>query len=423
MLRTKIVFCLLFILPLTTLPLEASSSPHAWTGLYFNNPSLSGSPTLVRQDPQINFDWGTSSPDPSIPPDNFSARWFAVLNFTAGRYRFTVTVDDGVRFWVDGELLIDSWKDQPATTYTAEKDLSAGNHVLVLEYYERTGFAVVKLSWEKVTVPAPGVWHGEYFSNKNLSGPPVFTRQDPAINFDWGTGSPDPRLPADVFSIRWTADIFFDHTGFYTFYAHTDDGVKVWLDSMPLIEAWWDQSATTYSVTRHVTRGTHRLEVHYYENTGFAVIKFWWTPSPIPPDEAIIVDELSPGFTWGGPIRGRRSAPVGYGGHMFWTYNATYRLENYGIWRPSLPRPGYYEVFAFIPKRYANTTRARYRIFHAGQRHDRIINQALFADKWVSLGTYYFNARGNEFVFLGDNTGEPYLSRFIGFDAIKFVPR
>lgn len=421
MFRAKIALCLLLAFTLASFQVEASSP--VWTGLYFNNPDLSGSPTLVRQDSKINFDWGTGSPDPSIPSDNFSVRWFAVINFTAGKYRFTVTVDDGARLWVDNDLLIDSWKDQPPTTYTAEKDLSAGNHIIVLEYYERTGLAIIKLSWEQVTAPTPGIWIGEYFNNKDLAGTPVFTRQDPAINFDWGTGSPDPRIPSDGFSVRWTADIFFDRADSYTFYVRTDDGVKVWLDSIPLLDAWWDQPATVYSTTRYVTRGVHRFVIHYYENTGFATIKFWWTPGPVPPGEAIIVDELSPGFTWGGPLRGRRSAPVGYGGHMYWTYNATYNLENYGIWRPSLPRPGYYEVLAFIPRLYANTTRARYRIFHAGQRHDKIVNQALYADKWVSLGTYYFNAQGNEFVFLGDNTREPYLSRFVGFDAIKFVPK
>jgi hypothetical protein len=40
----------------------------------------------------------------------------------------------------------------------------------------------------------------------------------------------------------------------------------------------------------------------------------------------------------------------------------------------------------------------------------------------VHLGCYYFSATGREFVFLADNTHEPWLSRYIGLDAIKFVP-
>jgi len=77
MLRAKIALCLAVALLLVPLVAEASPSPSpwVWTGLYFNNPNLSGSPALVRQDSEINFDWGTGSPDPSIPTDNFSVRW------------------------------------------------------------------------------------------------------------------------------------------------------------------------------------------------------------------------------------------------------------------------------------------------------------------------------------------------------------
>ncbi|RLC83073.1 MAG: hypothetical protein DRI61_00375 [Chloroflexi bacterium] len=413
-------------LGLLVIPAGAHNSPHSdpyWTGLYFNNPTLSGVPTVVRQDAKVDFDWGAGSPHPSIPADNFSVRWFRTVDLPGGRYRFFVTVDDGVRLWVDGVLLIDKWLEQAATTYSADIDLYSGRHLIVMEYYERYGVATAKLWWE--TPPIAVTWKGEYFNNRSLSGAPVFTRCDSAIDFDWGQGSPDPRIPADSFSVRWTGDVYFDRSGYYTFYARTDDGVKIWLDSSPLIAAWWDQPATTYSVTRYVSRGVHRIEVNYYENTGFATIKVWWRPvtPPSPPGAAIIVDELDPGFTWGGPWRSRHHAYLGYKGHMYWTRSTTYVPQNYAIWKPSLPHPSYYEVFFFIPRCYATTHRARYRIFHNGQRHDRIVNQAIYYDKWVSLGTYYFNASGNEFVFLGDNTREPYLSRYIGVDAMKFVPK
>jgi hypothetical protein len=59
--------------------------------------------------------------------------------------------------------------------------------------------------WLQVAAVSPGTtvtggWNAEYFSNRNPSGAPTLTRQDAAINFTWGNGSPDPSLPADSFS-------------------------------------------------------------------------------------------------------------------------------------------------------------------------------------------------------------------------------
>src|ERR1039458_5301265 len=47
----------------------------AFTGCYYDNMTLSGDPVFVRTDSQINFDWGNHSPDASLQPLNFSARW------------------------------------------------------------------------------------------------------------------------------------------------------------------------------------------------------------------------------------------------------------------------------------------------------------------------------------------------------------
>ena len=61
-----------------------------WRGEYYNNPHLDGAPILVRNDVSVNFDWGSGSPGPGIPADNFSARWSRSVNFPAGTYRFHV---------------------------------------------------------------------------------------------------------------------------------------------------------------------------------------------------------------------------------------------------------------------------------------------------------------------------------------------
>lgn len=111
-----------------------------WTGQYYSNVSLSGSPTFTRQDTNIAFDWGTGSPGGGLPVDNFSIRWTKTVNLPASYYYFTVVGDDGVRFYLDGVLRLDAWVAQGATAYTYYvASLPAGNHTLQVDYFESGG--------------------------------------------------------------------------------------------------------------------------------------------------------------------------------------------------------------------------------------------------------------------------------------------
>jgi hypothetical protein len=82
------------------------------TGLYaeyFVDPNLN---TLAfnRSDATVDFNWGTGSPDAALPVNEFSIRWSGQIQpqFTENYY-FYLNADDGVRLWVDGELVIDAW--------------------------------------------------------------------------------------------------------------------------------------------------------------------------------------------------------------------------------------------------------------------------------------------------------------------------
>ena len=262
--------------PIPTLAGTPTSTPvsNLWLGKYFTNQNLSGAPTLIRNDTNIQFDWGTGSPDPSIPVDHFSVRWDRTLYFNAGTYRFSAFSDDGIRVYLNGQLIINQWADTQNTVFTANLSLSAGNHALRIEYYENLGDAKVQFWWELSGSTSPA-WRGEYFSNQTLSGNPTYIRNDQDIFFNWGTGSPGSGIPTDHFSIRWTREAGFN-AGTYRFIVHPDDGVRVWVDNQLIIDQWHDATADIYSAALYLSSGVHTIKVEYYENLGDAQIQFLW---------------------------------------------------------------------------------------------------------------------------------------------------
>ena len=117
--------------------------------------SLSGNGSFsqrlaVRVDPTIDFDWGGGVPHPDVPADDFAVRWTGLLITPAasGGYTFYTKADDGVRLWINGELLIDEWHPSSGDEYSATVTL-LGNYSyhLRLDYYEGGGDARVYLHW------------------------------------------------------------------------------------------------------------------------------------------------------------------------------------------------------------------------------------------------------------------------------------
>lgn len=244
---------------------------------YYNNRSLSGNPTFTRCEGSINYNWGGGGPGNGVGNDNFSVRWKGRFNFSGGNFTFIARADDGIRVWVDGNPIIDAWRDQAPTEYRANRSLSAGEHEIKVEYYENGGGAVAQVRWEQASITCPNQYRAEYYNNRYLSGSPTFVRcENWPINHDWGSGGPGNGVGNDNFSVRWTGRAHIN-SGDYTFIARADDGIRVWVGGgSPIIDAWRDQAPTEYRVTRYISNGDYDIKVEYYENGGGAVAQFRW---------------------------------------------------------------------------------------------------------------------------------------------------
>lgn len=132
---------------------ELTKTPPTYTGFtaeYFNNGWLSGTPTLTRIDPNINFGWGGGTPDPTIVIDNFTVRWTGKIRILAtDDYVFYTYQDDNARLWVNGQLLVNDWANSVADASTsAPIRLKAGRaYDLRMDFKDCQLGATVSLRW------------------------------------------------------------------------------------------------------------------------------------------------------------------------------------------------------------------------------------------------------------------------------------
>lgn len=143
-------------------------------------------------------------------------------------------------------------------------------------------------------------FYGQYFDNKDLSDF-KFSRIDDKIDFNWGAGSPDPRIGSDTFSIRWLGQVRPKYSETYTFYTNSDDGVRLWVNGQKIIDNWTDHSATPNSGTIDLTAGQdYDIQLDYYENGYNAVIQLFWSSASqvreiiVPQTDTIDLDAVYP---------------------------------------------------------------------------------------------------------------------------------
>lgn len=120
---------------------------------------------------------------------------------------------------------------------------------------------------------------GDYFNGVNFNSP-ILTRIDARVDFPWQNGPPAPGIGSDNFSVRWSGLIEAPVSGYYTFTTRADDGVRLRLNQVTIIDDWTQHPPTDRSSAPvYLTAGTRTpIALDYFEAGGGAEVSLHWQP-------------------------------------------------------------------------------------------------------------------------------------------------
>lgn len=117
----------------------------------------------------------------------------------------------------------------------------------------------------------------EYFNNIDLSGEPVVTRIDHALDFRWTLLPPHPGLNFDFFSVRFTGKLKAPETGNFKIGLEGNDGYRLFLDGKLIVDNWRKQTYRSTLADFHFEEGReYDLKVEFFESSGSVWLKMVW---------------------------------------------------------------------------------------------------------------------------------------------------
>lgn len=132
------------------------------TGLYYTNASSTYTNPinfhatnlfLTTNDGVIDFTWSTNT-TPNLANGNYTVRWTGQIQPQYSEtYFFETRSDDGVKLWINDQLIIDRWQTQNATWTNAISLVADVRYNIRLEYFNRGGSARARLSWFSPSQP------------------------------------------------------------------------------------------------------------------------------------------------------------------------------------------------------------------------------------------------------------------------------
>ncbi|MBI0577731.1 glucosaminidase domain-containing protein [Neobacillus cucumis] len=298
------------------------SEEDGWTGELYSNVNLTGNPvilggkgasTLIKD---LDFNWGNHSPSPLIPEDNYSARFTRKVTIhDPGYYVVKANADDGVRVFIDGKQVIDSWKYQAELERKAGVELTAGIHSIKVEYYDGKIGSKLKFDLAK--------------------GKTTFSKAEKALRYNWGFGSPDIEVQPDHFTATFDQSQYLA-AGDYFIQTLADDGVQVDVNGRRVIDrnSYSFDSITDRALLTNIPEGNQEITTHYYEGTSNAVlfseiVKFGDWLAYYYPNETLSGTPIAAKVEKAGSSYGRLSENLGYNSPIPGTIKADHFSAKY----------------------------------------------------------------------------------------------
>jgi hypothetical protein len=357
--------------------LPATGNGDGLRGEYYDNINLTGL-AFNRTNATLDFNWGSASPDPSIGSNTFSIRWTGqVQPQFSETYTFYVSTDDGVRLWVDNQLLVDNWVDQGTTERAGSIALTAyQRYNIKMEYYENAGSAVARLLWGSPSMPKSVIPQSQLYSGTNQPLPFRFQFITQATNTELelslsGVPGDIQQIETSTNLVNWTLlEIFTNITGVIAF-------------QVPIT----DSSAQRFFRSVITTPTFKEIIV---DNPSATLVGSWSTGN-------IDVDKYGPNYYW-------KTNGVG---------------SDYIQFTPNLPVSGHYQVYEWHTQGSDRTTNAPLIITSLEGVQTNIVNQQFGGGFWNLVGVFHFAAGNTGNLRIIDATAD--VGKRIGADAIKFV--
>ncbi|MGH8048166.1 MAG: glycoside hydrolase family 3 C-terminal domain-containing protein [Chthoniobacterales bacterium] len=199
-----------------------------------------------------------------LPLDRSQVKSIAVIGNAAQQMQIGAAGSPTVQPFYTVELL-DGIRQQAGTAITV--------------HYAHGTNGGVPISAEVATQPGDAGTQGfkaEYFPNTMLEGAPVLTRIEDQIQVNT-TISPAPGVPAENFSVRWSARITPTVSGTYEISFTGDDGFRVMFDHKTVIDNWSGEPSTKKTLLKLQRNRGYDLVVELFQKTGKTIAMLDWT--------------------------------------------------------------------------------------------------------------------------------------------------